>query len=621
MRQRWLLLLVSLALVVGVVGFAPVGVTRAAPNATTYTWNQTGAAAWGTASNWTPARNTPAVDDILVFDGFTTPAPTVTGVPKQTLGQLKIINNATVTFASGTATTGTGTISRSGTTVTGVGTSFTTELAVGDVIYGNITLVTYDVTSITSNTTLNTAQSSTVTSQGFSIAPKLTISGGSSDDLVIEAGSSLTINTSTLPPIVISVGTGATGNISGNMTFQGGLHRLITADANSVTFNTGTTFTQGTNCTGNVFGSTGAANVIVFAAGSTFVSQAGSAPFGLGQPNSKVVFQTGSLYRHEQASIPSFSGRTYANFEWNINSAQSGSGAAALSIDNLTVSQGSLSVGMTGAFNLKGNVSVASGATLNFNSASAAAITLSGSAQQTISNAGTLTFGPNESLSVSSNGAKLLSNATFGGAALALNGDIDTNGNILTLGNSATTTGSGDVVGNVQRTAFVAGTTYSFGNPNVAINFASATTLPTDVTVTLGKTRPAGFTYSITRTYSIVQTGGVGFLAVLRLHYLDSELNLANGATEANLHLFKNISGTWIDQGKSGNDATANWVEQSGIDSFSEWTLSGNSTTTAITLTTFSGRTPSNNGWIVLILLAAAGLLIGGWALHRRTQL
>jgi hypothetical protein len=46
----------------------------------------------------------------------------------------------------------------------------------------------------------------------------------------------------------------------------------------------------------------------------------------------------------------------------------------------------------------------------------------------------------------------------------------------------------------------------------------------------------------------------------------------------------------------------------------------GTNTPNAITLNTFSGSTPANNGWIIVILLAAVALLAGGWALHRRTQ-
>ena len=56
--------------------------------------------AYTTAASWTPARNTPAVNDILVFDGAIIAAPTVTGITTQTVGQLKFANNAAVIMQS-----------------------------------------------------------------------------------------------------------------------------------------------------------------------------------------------------------------------------------------------------------------------------------------------------------------------------------------------------------------------------------------------------------------------------------------------------------------------------------------------------------------------------------------
>jgi len=71
----------------------------------TYTWNQTGTAAYGTAANWTPTRTLPATDDILVFDGATTPTPTVTGVTTETIGKLLFTNSANVIFQSAASVT------------------------------------------------------------------------------------------------------------------------------------------------------------------------------------------------------------------------------------------------------------------------------------------------------------------------------------------------------------------------------------------------------------------------------------------------------------------------------------------------------------------------------------
>lgn len=70
---------------------------------TTYIWNATGGGDFGTAGNWTPARNTPSATDILQFnDGNTY---TVTGVPTQTIRQLFVTGNTNVSLQSSMAAT------------------------------------------------------------------------------------------------------------------------------------------------------------------------------------------------------------------------------------------------------------------------------------------------------------------------------------------------------------------------------------------------------------------------------------------------------------------------------------------------------------------------------------
>jgi CSLREA domain-containing protein len=302
---------------------------------------------------------------------------------------------------------------------------------------------TTTVTSIPTQTIgqLSVSSNTTVNLQAAAAGTTLTIAGGTGTDLSVASGSQLNVNVAT-NTLKILVGAGATGSVSGSMTCTNAAHTLDASDASGITFNSGATFTQGTGCTGNAFTSAGTANAVVFASGSTFIQQAGSNPFGLGQPNSKVVFQTGSLFSMRQNSAPAFSGRAYANFEVNLAAfSQSGTGANTLSIDNLTVTAGTLNLGMTGTFNLKGNVSVVSGATLNFNPASAATLTLNGSAAQSISNAGTLTFQPNQNITVANTNGVVLNNAvTFQGTTTINAGAI--------LAAAATVTSSGPLAVN-----------------------------------------------------------------------------------------------------------------------------------------------------------------------------
>jgi hypothetical protein len=65
----------------------------------TYTWNAA-SGNWNTASSWTPERTTPANDDVLIFDGSVQASPVVTldFTSPQTIGRLRIVNNASVTF-------------------------------------------------------------------------------------------------------------------------------------------------------------------------------------------------------------------------------------------------------------------------------------------------------------------------------------------------------------------------------------------------------------------------------------------------------------------------------------------------------------------------------------------
>jgi autotransporter-associated beta strand protein len=327
-----------------------------------YTWNES-IGNWATAASWTPSRISPNTNDILIFDGNTqaTPSVTVDFTTSESIGQIKIQNNA------------------------------------------NVTLKT-DV-----NRTLNIGA---------------TISGS---DLDIPSGSTLNLqSTAATVGLTVNVVTGNTGSISGTVTTATSVsidqkHQLKAADVSGITFNSGGSFTAGLQSfsTNPPFGpSSGTLGSVIFANGSTFTQLAGTNPFSATAPNSIVTFNPSSTYVYKIAgnSAPS-SGRTFGNFEFDATANGSITSGTATIVGNLIITSGTFSCAGTSSLSVGGNITIASGATLNYSPASSGAITLNGSTLKTISGSGTLTLGSNASISVVNTvGVTFSKNITIGTA-------------------------------------------------------------------------------------------------------------------------------------------------------------------------------------------------------------
>ena len=365
-------------------------------SAETYIWNQNGSATFNAAANWTPNRISPAADDILVFDNGA--SITVTGISDQTIGGLLVSNNTKVTLNSS------------------------------------------------------------------GIASTLTINNGiSGNDFSVASGCELNIaQTTSNSALIIAIATGAVGSVSGSMDFSSATastpNQITSADASGLTFNSGAVFTQNTNNSGNVFGS-GKANSVIFSSGSTFVQYTGANPFQK-SGSSVVVFQTGSLFKMKNNTGASFSGRTYANLEYDNSGTLSPEGTSSLSIDNLTITNGTFNFNMTGTSGhyIKGNFAVASGATLNFkpDTESASTIYLNGSSTQTISGLGTLTVASNASFVVNSD-VIVDKNIIFGGAlTINLGKSLTVNpAKQLTVTGTLTNNGTINLLSDVSGTATI----------------------------------------------------------------------------------------------------------------------------------------------------------------------
>lgn len=147
-------------------------------------------------------------------------------------------------------------------------------------------------------------------------------------------------------------------------------------------------------------------------------------------------------------------------------------------------------------------------------------------------------------------------------------GDTLANNFVMTMLPAVVCEGTGDVIGSVRRTGLVNGVVYAFGNPLNSIRFDSGIP-PSEVTMKLTKSAPVDLPNAILRTVNIDEIGGSGYSATLRLGYRDEELN---GNNEAALYIY-HAGINWNPVVGSIRDQSANWVETSGVTSFSPWTM------------------------------------------------
>lgn len=417
----------------------------------------------------------------------------------------------------------------------------------------------------------------------------LTISGANDIDLDIDAGSELLVTGSNALSILLVTGT--TGNISGDIGFYDAAHRLYAIDENGLIFENGSVFTAGSGFTGNAFGNS-YLNSVIFENNSTYIQEAGSNPFGASQPNSVVVFQSGSLYKIVASLSPSFSGRTYADFEIDAPSFnQSATGSNPLAIDNLILTNGSLNLNLTGGITINGNISLNSGALLGFNPGSSNNLTLGGLNQQTILGDGGLFIGANITMIIDnpsnislSRDLELMGNLSF------LSGQIVTGSNTLMVSNDATDaiTGynsSSFVNGNLNRLIangintyiFPIGTTSAFAP--VTINFLSGTESGELLAFTIDNDHGNISTSNINPSESVNRTWSFSIESGLATANYDATFNWVSADEDAGFDYSSAIAGKL--DGGSWNYPTmgtlaVNSAQITGVSGFSDFQI-GNS--------------------------------------------
>ncbi len=416
----------------------------------------------------------------------------------------------------------------------------------------------------------------------------LTLQGGASAaDLDVPAGATMTQNSTALNITLLAA---ATGTIGGTVNGSNGAQKIIGNAPGAIQFLSGSFANQtnaGGNFTGSWFGNAaGQANSVVFQSGSTFAINSGGNPFALSQPASVAVFQTGSLYRQDANTSPSLGGRIYADFEYNNSGASTSTSAVAFSMDNVTVSQGTLNIGSTANWTIKGNITVKTGTIFNANPASAGTIVLGGSSTQTIATQGTGSFTSNTNQTFQVNnaaGVSIGSNITMNTLQFAA-GKLSTGANTLTIPAGGNVTGAGAgtgwVIGNLKHTlvpvALAASRTFHVGDAsNYTPVLLATTNLPSnyDLTATTAAGDHANIGTSIldggksvNRTWTVTGAappGGATFAATF--NFVAGDLD---GPTNTNnVVVGKYDSPTWTYPTVGTKTATSTQV--TGVGSFS----------------------------------------------------
>ncbi|AWG20476.1 hypothetical protein FFWV33_02490 [Flavobacterium faecale] len=252
-----------------------------------------------------------------------------------------------------------------------------------------------------------------------------------------------------------------------------------------------------------------------------------------------VVYPNGTIPGYYNLSLSGTDVKTMPNQDMDILGDLNISGLASVTANNVLDIAGNISIAAGSLFNTGTFDHEIGGDFTNngsFTTGNGNTILLNGAGTQTISGTGLTNFknlainngaGVNSSIDLSLDGNLNLvtANPTAVRGALNMTGTATLNMRAL-----AVTTGMGDVSGIVRREhVFNNGQDYDFGNPYTTISFlnVAGNTKPTWVStkIVLGAT-PSWRSSAINRYYSFAQSGGNDRM-IVKLHYLDSELNAA----------------------------------------------------------------------------------------------
>jgi hypothetical protein len=225
-----------------------------------------------------------------------------------------------------------------------------------------------------------------------------------------------------------------------------------------------------------------------------------------------------------------------------------------------------------------------------------------GSGNNRLSGAGTPTL---DRLRIAKSGTGTLvlqQGVNIGSAVEFGSGLIDLNGNNIVLG-------SGAVLSGESVASRIVGSTGGYVEATGVLN-APAGVNPGNLGVVISSAQDLGNTIvrrghaaqvidgggsngsSILRYYDIQPSNDAGLNATLRFNYFDGELN---GQDEGGLILWKSEDDVnWMLQGFTSRDINAHYVEKTGIDQLSRWTLSSSGVNLPLQFLSFTARCNGN---------------------------
>ena len=198
-------------------------------------------------------------------------------------------------------------------------------------------------------------------------------------------------------------------------------------------------------------------------------------------------------------------------------------------------------------------------------------------------------------LMVTNGGTKTMTSKSYIRHKLIIsNGTLETYTDTVQLDSAASIIedSANNAMGSVKMVKYLAkNTAYTFGNLGFDITTTSATPGMTSIVRVTGSgsiMHGLGAS-SVARFFDVTPQNDKNLKAQIRFHYYGTELN---GITRPDLALYssEDKGTTWKYSGFSARNPGSNDVENTGIDSFSRWTLAGNSTPLPVILMDFTAN-------------------------------